>query len=180
MSLFDKLKVKSDQVEDINEEEADDRPAAKPAPIKDSFISDTKKTLTVAEKEESAGAVDIDDEEAKKKKWFEPEGQLAVDFYQTSRDFVIQTAIAGIDSKDLDILIEKDMVTIRGRREKPQESSDIKYFYQECYWGPFSREIILPQEVDTGHSEADMKDGILTIRMAKIDKEKKKISIKAD
>src|SRR3990167_7201402 len=49
-----------------------------------------------------------------------------------------------------------------------------KYFYQECYWGKFSREIIMPTEADASRAQASMTDGILTIRIPKIEKDKKK------
>ena len=107
-------------------------------------------------------------------KLFESEGQLAIDIYQTEKELVIQSAIAGIKLKDLDISIEKDKLTIKGKREKPIEIEKINYFYQECYWGPFSREIILPVEVDPSRAEASFKEGILTIRIPKIEREKKK------
>lgn len=109
----------------------------------------------------------------------EQEGQLAVDVYQTDKDLVIQSAIAGVDISNLSISIEKDIVTIKGWRGKQfEESGD--YFTQECHWGPFSREVILPVEVDPGRIDATMKDGILTVRIPKIIREKKmKISIKS-
>jgi HSP20 family protein len=101
------------------------------------------------------------------------EGQLAIDVYQTDDDLVVQSAIAGVKAEDLDILIEDDLVTIRGKRAKPeQEQGD--YFSQECYWGPFSRQIILPVEVDPGRAEATLKLGILTVRIPKISREKKR------
>ena len=106
-----------------------------------------------------------------KEEWFEPEGELAIDVYQTEKELVIQSAIAGIKPEDLDISMERDVIAIKGRRQKPfEEEGD--YFTQECYWGPFSREIILPAEVDPERIEAVMKDGILTIRIPKILREK--------
>jgi len=113
-----------------------------------------------------------------KEKWFEPEGQLAIDVYQTEDELVIQSAIAGVKPENLDISIEKDVISIRGKREKPfEEEKD--YFSQECYWGTFSREIILPVEVDPSRVKASMKEGILTIRIPKILREKKrKITVK--
>ena len=117
--------------------------------------------------------------EKKFEKLFESEGQLAIDVYQTEKDLVIQSAIAGIKLKDLDISIEKDRLTIRGKREKPAESEKVNYFYQECYWGPFFREIFLPVEIDPAKADASFKEGILTIRMPKIEREKmKKIEVK--
>ena len=118
------------------------------------------------------------------KEWFSPtEGQLAIDVYQTDGEIFIQSAIAGITPQDLDITIENDTVTIRGVRQKPADdivsTTPKDYFYQECYWGPFSRQVILPAEVDGGRTEATMKDGILTIKVPKIDREKKrKIAVK--
>lgn len=104
---------------------------------------------------------------------FESKGELAVDVYQTDKDFVIQSAIAGVGPEDIDISIEDDVITIKGIREKPvKEKAD--YFCQECFWGPFSKEIILPVEVDSGRAESSMKDGILTIRMPKISRERKR------
>jgi len=66
------------------------------------------------------------------------------------------------------------MVTIKGSREKTYEEKERNYFYQECYWGRFSREVILPAEVNSGKAEAMMKEGVLTIRIPKIEREKKK------
>ena len=120
--------------------------------------------------------------EEKNNKWpdlnGEQEGQLAVDVYQTDKDLVIQSAIAGVEIGNINISIEKDIVTIKGWRGKQfEEAGD--YFTQECHWGPFSREVILPVEVDPGRIEATMKEGILTVRIPKIIREKKiKISIK--
>jgi len=114
-----------------------------------------------------------------KEKWFEPEGQLAIDVYQTESELVIQSAIAGVEPENLDISLERDVLTVKGTRQKPLEETG-DYFAQECYWGPFSREVILPVEVDPGRVEATMKEGILTIRIPKILRERKrKIAIKS-
>jgi len=107
------------------------------------------------------------------------EGQLAIDVYQTDAELVIQSAIAGVKTENLDISIEADTVLIRGNRQEPPEQGEKNYFYQECYWGPFSRQIILPEETDPSRAEAVMKEGILTIRIPKIEREKKrKITVK--
>ena len=107
------------------------------------------------------------------------EGQLAVDVYQTDAELVIQSTIAGVKTENLDISIEADTVLIRGNRQEPEEQGEKNYFYQECYWGPFSRQIILPEETDPSRAEAVMKEGVLTIRIPKIEREKKrKITVK--
>lgn len=108
-----------------------------------------------------------------KKDWFEPEGELVLDLYETDKDLVVLSAIAGIKAEDLDILIEKDLLRIRGNRQKLKETEGKNYFFQEIYWGPFSREIILPKEVDGQRAQASMKEGILIIKIPKIEREKK-------
>lgn len=123
----------------------------------------------------------IEEKPSQPQKWSfreEEEGQLAIDIYQTEKDLIICSAIAGVNPEDLDIKIEKDVLTIKGKRNKPvQETGD--YFLQECFWGAFSKEIILPAEVDSGRVSAEMKNGVLTVRMPKILREnKKKIEIK--
>ena len=86
---------------------------------------------------------------------------------------MILSAIAGVKPDSLDITMEKDIIIIRGSREKPfEESGD--FFTQECFWGPFSREIILPAEVDPNRARAEMKEGILTIRIPKMLRERKR------
>jgi len=108
------------------------------------------------------------------------EGQLTVDIWQTPDEIVIQSTIAGVKPEDLDITITNEMVTIRGRRIKEEEISESDYFYQECYWGNFARSIILPQEIDADSSTAVLKNGVLTIKLPKLKKEKqKKIKVKS-
>jgi len=115
----------------------------------------------------------------KPKDWPEQEGQLAIDVYHTDSDIVIQAPIAGVEKKDLDISIENDVVVIKGNREKPSENEEKTYFYQECYWGPFSREIILPDEGDPSRATAEMQEGVLTLRIPRIQRSKtRKIEIK--
>lgn len=111
----------------------------------------------------------------------ESEGQLTIDVYQTPNEIVIKSTIAGVKPEDIDISITNDMITIKGRRQKDEEVKEEDYYYQECYWGPFSRSVILPVDVEVDKTDASMKNGILTIRLPKVEKVKtKKISIKAE
>lgn len=97
----------------------------------------------------------------------EQEGQLTVDVFQDDTNIVVQSTIAGVAPDDLDVSITNDMVTIRGERRRSYDMDDEDYFYQECYWGTFSRSIILPVEIDADRAEAKIKNGILTIRIPK-------------
>jgi len=136
--------------------------------------------------EKLTGPIGRDREEKKimpesKENWSsnETEGQLAIDVYQTPADIVIKSTIAGVKPEDLDIAIANDMVTIRGHRKGDDNLGKDDFFYQECYWGPFSRSIILPVDVQTEKSLATLVNGVLTIKLPKSERIKtKKIEIK--
>ena len=101
------------------------------------------------------------------KEIFSEEGELVIDVFETNSDFVVLAAIAGIQIKDIDISLEKDMMVIKGNRCDPHDSVDKKYFYQECYWGPFSRKVVLPENIDIDKADAQMDKGVLTIKIPK-------------
>ncbi|MFA6296840.1 MAG: Hsp20/alpha crystallin family protein [Patescibacteria group bacterium] len=107
------------------------------------------------------------------------EGQLAIDVYQTPQEIVIKSTIAGVNPENIDINIDNDMVTIKGERKNITEAKENDYYYQECYWGSFSRSIILPEEVVADNAVAELKNGILTVRLPKANAVKtKKIEVK--
>jgi len=97
----------------------------------------------------------------------EEEGQLSVDVYQDNNNIIIKSTIAGVEPEDIDITFDNDMITIRGKRKKDLTVDEDDYFYQECYWGSFSRSIILPVEVEEEKIKATIKNGVLTIILPK-------------
>ena len=107
------------------------------------------------------------------------EGQLAIDVYEKPAAFVIKATIAGVKPEDIDISIENDMVTIRGQRRLEETVSDDDYLFRECYWGDFSRSIILPLPVKSDQVEAQLKNGVLTVTLPKA-KPTNKIAIKLE
>ena len=106
--------------------------------------------------------------------WFSEdyEGQLSVDVYQTADEIIVKSTIAGVKPEDLEIYVHNDLLTIRGKREADCVEETTDYFYKECYWGGFSRSIILPVEVQVDKIDAILKNGILTIIMPKSKKSK--------
>lgn len=102
------------------------------------------------------------------------EGELTIDVYETDEELVILSPVGGVKADELDIFLEDDMLVIRGERPFPQEVARNHVILEECYWGPFSRRFVLPSEVDGTKIQASLERGILTIRMPKIGKGKKK------
>ncbi len=110
----------------------------------------------------------------------EGEGTLTVDVYDDGDNIVVQSTVAGVDEDELEINITRESVTIKGERKKSQKVEDKNYFYQELFWGSFSRSIILPQEVDPDESTASLKNGVLTVKMPKLSRGKtKKLKVKS-
>lgn len=105
------------------------------------------------------------------------EGQLSIDVFETKDSLVVKSTIAGVKPNEIDISINNDMLTIRGRREIKEEIAEENYLIKECYWGGFSRSIILPLEVEVEKVEAALDNGVLTVILPKA-KSAKQFSIK--
>ncbi len=111
----------------------------------------------------------------------EESGELAVDVYQTPSHIVIKAMIAGVRPEDLDVSITRDLVTIKGKRERHTEGTAGDFFFQELYWGSFARTIVLPQEVEIEEAEASEKHGLLIIKLPKLDKGRQaKLKVKSN
>ena len=97
----------------------------------------------------------------------EVEGQLSVDVFQKDGKIVVRSTIAGVEPENLEIFLNRDMLTIKGERRHEDSVGDKDFFIKECYWGKFSRTIILPSDVKAEEARATIKDGVLTVVMPK-------------
>jgi len=150
--------------------------------LKSDINFDEKDEIKKTEKKKIEKKQEISAQKPKKesKDWMKADGQLAVDVYQTKDSFVVQAPVAGIKTEDLDISVENDFLIIKGKREKTEEIQEKDYFYQECYWGSFSREMSLPEDLDSTKIKASLKKGILTVKIPRITKKLKKITIQEE
>ncbi len=103
------------------------------------------------------------------------EGQLSVDVYQTSTKILIIAPIAGVKKDDIDLSITEDVISIRGKRTPGLKTDAENYLTQECFWGNFSRSIILPENIDTTKVKATFKDAILKIEIPKTENLRTKV-----
>lgn len=101
------------------------------------------------------------------------EGQLGIDLFETPVEVIVKTMIPGVRKEDIDISLSRDMLTIRGERKDEKTISEDDYHYKELYWGTFSRTVKLPHEVDIDRAEALESQGMLTLRLPRIDRERK-------
>ncbi len=105
------------------------------------------------------------------------EGQLAIDVFQDERNIYVMAPIAGVRPEHLSLSLENDILTISGERDKDLSIEEKNYLYHECYWGRFSRSLILPLPVDINQVQASFRNGVLKITLPKAE-ERKKIDIK--
>ncbi len=122
-----------------------------PTPIHTTVAQEPKTALRESQEEPSA----------------EEEGELTVDIYNKGDVIVIQSTVAGVKPEHLDVGITDDMVTIRGRRERADRVKEEHYYYKELFWGTFSRQIILPEEIEQEEAEASLQHGLLTVKLPK-------------
>lgn len=98
------------------------------------------------------------------------EGQLAVDVADAGDSLVVVSTMAGAPSDRVEVYIHNDMLTIRGVRQSPLAGESItRYYCEECFWGAFSRTIVLPAHVQGDLARAQYQGGVLMIRVPKKD-----------
>lgn len=109
----------------------------------------------------------------------EAEGQLAIDVYQTPDEIIVESTIAGVKGDNIDVDVTSERVTIRGERSREETIQQSDYYYQECFWGKFSRSIILPQEIDPDRATSALRNGVLTIHLPKLHRDRaRKVKVK--
>jgi len=102
--------------------------------------------------------------------------QLNIDVLQTKSAILIYAQVSGSSVHDFSVSVEgdNDVVVIKGRRVRPNgdvfpdndgEHNQNNCVLEECSWGEFYRQIILPTEVDSSKAEAKIKNGVLVARL---------------
>ena len=102
---------------------------------------------------------------------YQEEGELAVDVYEADETVVVVALVAGVATGDLSVTVQSDLVTIRGVRRTPYPEAVA--LHSECFWGAFSRTIVLPCDVVEGTAVAKLSHGMLTVSMAKMKSEQR-------
>jgi len=112
--------------------------------------------------------------------------QLKVDIYKMQGAILVYAQIAGASINDYGVHIEGDgdIITIKGQRNKPngehfnhQTTEPKEKILEECSWGTFYRQIILPAEVDATKTEAKMREGVLMLLLPLKKSEEKGVRI---
>jgi HSP20 family protein len=96
------------------------------------------------------------------------QGQLSLDVLETETSIVVVAPVAGVDEKNLSISITEDLLTISGERLFPSSlPKPTKKYVEECYWGKFSRSILLPTAINSAEITARLDHDIIVIEVPK-------------
>ncbi len=90
---------------------------------------------------------------------------LPIDIAQTDKDVVVRASLPGFRKEDIDLRIEKGVLSIKATKQTEKEIEDEKYYRRERFMGSLSRRVVLPGIVQNYESSAELKDGVLTLRV---------------
>lgn len=92
-------------------------------------------------------------------------GWPSVEIAETDKQWKVCAEVPGMDEKDIEVLVEDGLLTLRG--EKRSEIEDKEKQFSERYYGHFERRIPLPSDLESDRAEAAFKNGVLTVTLPK-------------
>ena len=96
------------------------------------------------------------------------ERSFRVDILDREKELIVRAELPGVEKDDVEVTISGDRLTIEAEREFEEEESKETFYRHELGYGELLRTIALPVEVDVEHIDAELKDGILSVVLPKI------------
>lgn len=103
------------------------------------------------------------------------EYELSVDIYRSDNIFLISAMLSGVEASDISIIANSKNILIKGNRNEIKNTNKEEYNIRELIWGKFSREIILPEDIELNEIETKYIHGMLEIKLPILDKSRTKI-----
>ena len=104
-----------------------------------------------------------------------------MDMLDRKDEVVLRVDLPGLEHKDIAVTVEEGMLTIRGERKGKKEAQEEDFYCCERWAGAFERSLNSPPGVDTGNVKATFKQGVLEVRLPKVEKAKgRKVEVKAE
>lgn len=129
-----------------------------------------KKIKTKSEEEINSKVVNLNNiliNDFSEKEYMIEKGELSLDILEDEKSIFIESPVAGVKVDDINIDVETEKITIEGFRKRSKEEKNKKYIHRECFYGSFSRSIILPAEIIPEKTSAKIENGILKIVLLK-------------
>ena len=93
------------------------------------------------------------------------EGTLALDVAENDREVVVRADLPGFTKEEIDVQMHEGVLSIRAQHSEEHEEQTDRYYRRERSWGSMSRRIALPGVVKDSPVQAQLKDGVLTLRI---------------
>jgi HSP20 family protein len=106
---------------------------------------------------------------------FDRDRAPAIDLVEDAEGYRIVADLPGVDRKDLEVSMTGSLLTIKGEKKADMDSGKRKFFRRETWVGSFMRTIDLPSDVDPEKVSAELKDGVLSVRIAKREEAKPRL-----
>jgi len=105
------------------------------------------------------------------RKWPEDidfERSFRIDILDREKELIVRAELPGVEKDDVEVTISGDRLTIEAEREFEEEERKDTFYRHELGYGELLRTIVLPVDVDAEHIKAELKDGILSVVLPKI------------
>lgn len=137
------------------------------------------KIFWVSGEQNSAPELEVDVLDSKEEVLDEEVWQVALDVLDSENEIYIIAPIAWVEQEQIDLSINKTILTLKGTREKPEEYSfeGVTLKNSECFWWKFVRNIILPENLALNKIKAYMQNNLLIITIPKLKFDSKTIKI---
>ncbi len=98
----------------------------------------------------------------------------AIDIKENDKNLILNIEVPGVKKDDLKITLQDNILTIKGEKKKEKEEKDENVYRTERVFGAFERSFTLPVEVDSDNVDAKVIDGVLEIKLEKVQPKKPK------
>ncbi|HTT06466.1 MAG TPA: Hsp20/alpha crystallin family protein [Steroidobacteraceae bacterium] len=96
------------------------------------------------------------------------------DISETDREYVIRAHLPGVKKEDIKVNLQEGLISIEGERKQEKDEKGEKFHRVESVYGSFARSFSLPENIKADAVRSDYKDGVLTVHIPKVEKEKPK------
>jgi HSP20 family protein len=104
----------------------------------------------------------------------------AVDVHEDAESLVLRAELPGVRKEDIDISVDANVLTLKGERKLEKEEQGRRYHRVERAYGSFVRQFQLSSNIDASKIDAQLADGVLTVRLAKREEHKpRRIDVKS-
>ena len=108
------------------------------------------------------------------------QAQVPLNLYETEHEYVVELGVPGLKPENFEVTMQHNALLIQGRIEA-QHQEGVRYHILEQPSGNFSRSVQFPTAVDVGKAQANLINGILTVRIPKSEAAKpKRITVKTE